>query len=682
MESLIGKTIGKYKILEELGKGGMAVVYRGQDMDLGRNVAIKIMLPTHQESTKSLHRFTLEARKLAQMSHPNIVMVWDYGEYEGVPYLVMEYIPGGTLSAKMKRIFTVKEAIDLLIPIGNALHYAHQKARIVHRDIKPSNILFNDSGQPLVTDFGIAKLMDADESEGLTGTGVLIGTPSYMSPEQIQGKPLDARSDVYSLGVLFFELVTGHKPYTANTPIEISLKHLNDPVPRPRQFVRDISSNAELVIMKAMAKKPEDRFPDMAAFVSALEDLAAGKNTLNKQQKKTSLSDIPAHQTAKKKKLPVWLILSAVFLIMLVIVGANLLSNGQAISSHPAAEPIATINLPATESPTAEITQSPAITATFQSTNAVVEPGLDATPTTSIDLSNALRPSDIERITELTRREKISVIDLDWTRDGKWIVNAGSNALSLIDSTTMDIMDSISLNNSIPSKLFVSDDSSIIGVLFGNEIRLYSVEPVKLERTIPLTSRASSIAISKGNEFIAANMADNRVLLINPLDGTVLRNLRSNYGGWGVAFSPDGAWIASGTSQGALIWEVQTGVWHPISTGQDSLINAVVFSNDGKVLAGGAKGVIYLWDVETGSQIKKLEGSFDNINSLRFSPDDSLLLSATKDGFVQLWDVENGKLAIQYDSHKSEVFKAVFSPSGELIASGANEGVIRLWGIP
>ena len=685
MESLVGQTIGKYQIIEELGKGGTAVVYRGLDVDLARNVAIKVMLPNRQESVKSLRRFTLEARKLAQMSHPNIVMVWDYGEYNNVPYLVMEYIPGGTLQEQMNRVYSVKEAANLLIPVGNALHYAHQKARIVHRDIKPSNILFNDSGQPLITDFGIAKLIDAEESQGITGTGVLIGTPTYMSPEQIQGKTIDARSDVYSLGVMFFEMVTGHKPYTANTPIEVSLKHVNDPIPRPRQYQKDISPDAEVVIMKAMAKKPEDRYADMAAFVSAMEDLLSGKKQRGKPGKTATSSEEPSEQPTKKKQMPVWLIVVPVLLVALGVAGFLLRSNGQASTaptSLPVAETTLPTDLPGTPQPVPTATIAPQLTPTVQITAVAPTATPVESPTAVPKTVDALDASITDLIIELGRIEKISVIDLDWTQDGKWIVNAGSNSLSLIDPITMKSSDSLTLSNAIPSKMFVSDDSSLIGLLINNQIRLYGVDPFEYKKTITLSTSASNIAIAHGNKLLAASMFDNRVLLIDIETGSVVSNLRSNYGGWGVAFSPDGEWVASGTSQGALLWESQTGIWHPISTGQSDLIKTVVFSNDGRIVAGGAKGKIYLWDVETGNQIMMLEGFFDTVNSLRFSPDDSLLLAATKDGLVQVWDPNTAELLAELKNHKSEVFKAVFSPGGDLIASGANEGIIRLWGIP
>ena len=261
MNDLTGITIERYKILRELGRGGMAVVYRATDTMLDRNVAVKIILSentSREKSEKMLKRFNREAKTLASLSHPNIVKVLDYGEYESAPYLVMEFVSGGALKARMNRPIPYAEAATILAPVARALHHAHQQ-KIVHRDVKPENILINDSDQPMLSDFGILKLVDTEESHGLTGTGKIVGTPAYMSPEQIRGREVDGRADMYSLGIVFFEMAAGRKPYNANTPIELSMQHLHDPIPKAKQFVRDLPAEVDQIIAKAIAKNPEDR---------------------------------------------------------------------------------------------------------------------------------------------------------------------------------------------------------------------------------------------------------------------------------------------------------------------------------------------------------------------------------------------------------------------------------------
>jgi len=276
MANLIGQSLGRYHILEQLGEGGMAVVYKAFDTRLERNVAIKVILPSKEQSEKFLKRFEREAKALAQLSHPNIVKVIDYGEHEGLPYLVMEYLHGGTLKKKLAgRPMPWQEATRILVPIARALAYAHEH-KIVHRDVKPSNILITDSGEPMLSDFGIAKILETEETLDLTGTGVGVGTPEYMSPEQAQGKAVDARSDIYSLGIVFYEMVTGRKPYQADTPMAVIYKLASEPLPRPRQFSIDLPNEIEQVLLKLLARQPEDRYVDFRAFITALEKLERG----------------------------------------------------------------------------------------------------------------------------------------------------------------------------------------------------------------------------------------------------------------------------------------------------------------------------------------------------------------------------------------------------------------------
>lgn len=274
MGSLIGKSLGRYEILEELGEGGMAVVYRANDSRLDRDVAIKVIrkgaFPA-DHIDRILKRFEREAKALARLSHPNIMKVHDYGEHEGSPYLVMEYLPGGTLKKKMGKPMQWEQAIQLILPIAEALDYAHSQ-NMIHRDVKPSNILLTQRGQPMLTDFGIAKILEVEEGQTLTGTGMGVGTPEYMSPEQWKGKS-SPRSDIYSLGVVLYELLAGRKPYLADTPADLLLKQATEPLPRLSMFAKGLPPNVEKILFKALERKPEDRYASMAQFAAALEAL-------------------------------------------------------------------------------------------------------------------------------------------------------------------------------------------------------------------------------------------------------------------------------------------------------------------------------------------------------------------------------------------------------------------------
>jgi len=278
MNDLIGQSLGRYEIRERLGEGGMAVVYKAHDTRLERDVAVKVIRTerlTLETMGKTLKRFEREAKALAKLTHPNIVPITDYGEHDGKPYLVMPYLPGGTLKQQLKgKPMPWEEAVRLLIPIARALHYAHQQG-IIHRDVKPSNILITQSGEPMLTDFGIAKiLLDTEETADLTGTGLGVGTPEYMSPEQFQGKGVDARTDIYSLGVVLYEMITGRKPYQADTPAAVLIKQVTEALPRPRSFIPELPDEVEKVLLKALARNKEDRYQDVSEFSNGLEALS------------------------------------------------------------------------------------------------------------------------------------------------------------------------------------------------------------------------------------------------------------------------------------------------------------------------------------------------------------------------------------------------------------------------
>lgn len=295
MNDLSGQSVGKYHIVEKLGQGGMAIVYKAFDTHLERDVAIKFIRTDLFGSAvieKMLKRFEREAKTLAKLTHPNIVGIIDYGEYEGVPYLVMEFLPGGTLKQKMGSPIDSSLAAQMLLPVADALSYAHSK-NVIHRDVKPANVLMTANGQPMLSDFGVAHLLESDDLSTLTGTGVGIGTPEYMSPEQGLGKKIDGRADVYSLGVILYELITGRKPYSADTPMAVVLKQSTEPLPRPSSIQANIPDHVDQILFKALAKEAEDRYQTMEEFESALTKLTAPSTPVPAAAKQTQPPNLP-----------------------------------------------------------------------------------------------------------------------------------------------------------------------------------------------------------------------------------------------------------------------------------------------------------------------------------------------------------------------------------------------------
>jgi serine/threonine-protein kinase len=266
MSFAIGENVGAYRIMAQLGQGGMATVFKGYHPGLDRYVAIKVMHSAFKEDDSFLQRFNREARIVARLEHPNIVPVYDFSEHRGLAYLVMRFVDGETLKARLKRgALRPDQIAHVATLVGAALGYAHQEG-VLHRDIKPSNILLTTSpDEPgsvagvFLTDFGLARMAEAGEST--LSRDMMVGTPQYISPEQAKGvRELDAGTDIYSLGVVLFELVTGRVPFSADTPYSVIHDHIFTPLPLPTSINPDVSETVERVLLRALAKERGDRY--------------------------------------------------------------------------------------------------------------------------------------------------------------------------------------------------------------------------------------------------------------------------------------------------------------------------------------------------------------------------------------------------------------------------------------
>ncbi len=270
MQSLIDRTLGGYSLTEELGKGGMATVYKAYQPKLERWVAVKVLDPAYiTDDSEVLARFRREAKAIAGLRHPNILTVYDYGEEDGLAYIVMEYVEGGTLKDRLQgEPCDCQQAVGLSVGVGRALAFAHDQG-IIHRDVKPANILLPREDWPLLADFGLVKLQQARRA--LTQAGMILGTPDYTSPEQALGETADHRADIYALGVVLFELVTGRLPFKAEKAFDALLMHINDPPPKPCELASGTPQMVEDIILKALAKSPDERYADMQGMVASME---------------------------------------------------------------------------------------------------------------------------------------------------------------------------------------------------------------------------------------------------------------------------------------------------------------------------------------------------------------------------------------------------------------------------
>jgi tRNA A-37 threonylcarbamoyl transferase component Bud32 len=288
----------RYEVEELVGTGGMSSVFRAHDRLLDRKVALKVLHQQYSEDEEYIERFRREARAVAALSHPNIVTVIDRGEHAGRQFIVFEYIDGENLKALIQRRgpAPVTTALELAMQIARGLSFAHQQG-LVHRDVKPQNILLNGDGQAKVTDFGIARSLDVQH--GMTQTGTVLGTSDYIAPEQAQGQRVDEHTDVYSLGVVLYEMLTNEVPFPGENFVAVAMRHINEEPPSIRDKRPDVSPRLEAAVQRAMAKRPEDRFQTMADFCRELEaDLAEAQGATVVAPKLPRRSRAPRRQGA------------------------------------------------------------------------------------------------------------------------------------------------------------------------------------------------------------------------------------------------------------------------------------------------------------------------------------------------------------------------------------------------
>ncbi|MEI8132488.1 MAG: serine/threonine-protein kinase [Leptolinea sp.] len=362
--SLNGKFLGKYQVLERIGLGGMAEVYRGRHERLDRDVAIKVLHPALNNDPEFLARFEREARLVANLRHPNIVQMFDFDTQGDQVFMVMEYIAGGTLKQRLEELksssqfMSLPEVTAFLKQMSAALDYAHSQ-KMLHRDLKPANILLDAAGNVYLTDFGIAHMLGATK---LTTTGSLLGTPAYMSPEQGRGDSLTLSSDHYSLAVILFEMITGEVPFDADTPLALIQKQIFDPPPPLEFYRKDIPAGVSKVIQKALSKNASDRYKSggelYSAFTEAIQSNVRLTPALAPKSERTNQADIfpIVHD---RGSFPIkWALAAVIFLIILLAVGWGVLrAVRKPVRATITEAPIATVTdealtiAPATENP-------------------------------------------------------------------------------------------------------------------------------------------------------------------------------------------------------------------------------------------------------------------------------------------------------------------------------------------
>jgi serine/threonine protein kinase len=496
--------IGIYEVKSELGRGGMATVYRAYDPRFEREIAVKV-LPhelLHADPQFRL-RFEREAKIVAQLEHSAIVPVYDVGEANGQPYFVMRYMTGGSLSERIKAgVFSIEAAAQILGAIAPGLDEAHSKG-IVHRDIKPSNILFDKQDNPYISDFGIAKLTQA-QSGSVTGSAI-IGTPAYMAPEQAQGDEVDGRVDIYALGIILFEMLTGRQPYEADTPMAVAIKHITDPVPHIRQANPKLPEGMETIIQKAMAKNRHERFSSAIEMTNALREVARGDPT--KLSTKAAPAVKASAETISQKKGFNALFVVVPVAAIAVLVGGFFLFN----ATRTPAE---------TEAPVSTFTSAPQITETATSagestavpiilestsTEEALPPPETLTPTPSAPARGGadkiafvanneiwLMNMDGSELTQVTT-DGGSKNDLQWLPDGETMVFISGLTVKSYNIST-DVVDTLTSFPSASSlhAFRVSNDGEQVMISVNNEI---FVVPFDLDTMRNVSKKSDLLAL-------------------------------------------------------------------------------------------------------------------------------------------------------------------------------------------
>ena len=710
MTNLIGKSLGRYHILEQLGEGGMATVYKAFDTHLERSVAVKV-LRTDQFApgvmSRTLKRFEREAKALGRLTHPNIVQIIDYGDYEGKPYLVMPFVPGQTLKHKLKgQPIPYEEAVRLLLPIARSLEYAHQQG-VIHRDIKPSNVLITESGEPMLSDFGVAKIVDEEATMDLTGTSASVGTPEYMAPEQATSKTVDARADIYSLGVVFYEMVTGRKPYTADTPLAVLIKHASEPLPRPKLVVPTLPDKVEQIILKSLAKKPEDRYQSMEEFAIALERCLSQATSYQVKVKTT-------HATAKP--------------------GCRVGVPGQIVKSQTQKETPPIVARPSTEATSNNVSNPQSETALEGTSNrtihdntqkpsrwrnwawiagstfvllvclslgggslgmailgGLIKPPTTAQPNKSSNTQIALKPTVSSIIESQSPTSTSTLIPLPTTKplgivDNRRPVLSATNANSIIQLAMWKVS-----NYAVTCVAFSPDGSVLASSLFSEFlIKLINISDGRILHILSdHIYHAQEVSFSPdGNMLVSGSRGNTGINIWRLSDWSHLRTMNpySTYDVLSIDISPDGSIIAAGTDTSVDIWRVSDGIRLRTLGGFAGLwvVGAVSFSPDGTMLASGSgvfKGGSFLglWRISDGSLLQHPNTSNGQINSVDFSPDGKTVASGGDNNLVELWRVSDGSILKTLKGHSESVLSVAFSSDGTLLASGSSDNTVKLW---
>jgi len=581
MADLSGQQLGQYTLINKLGEGGMAAVYRARQVSMGRDIAIKIIESKLASNPEFLRRFEREAHTVAALDHPHILKVFDFGRQGDLLYLVMEIKNGGSLAALIRDgNLALPHAITLIDQIASALDYAHRQG-IIHRDLKPQNVLLDASGNAVLTDFGIAKAIQGD-STVLTQSGIAMGTPAYMPPEQWYGRNLDARSDLYAFGIMVYEMLSGRVPFTADTPPAMMYQHLNEAPPPIRTLRSDLPSFVEGVIRRALAKDPAQRFQTGAEFANALKMALSGQTPTGLPISSASTGasgNYPSQPMSRRNSLPILVLLGAI--IVLLVGGGFVLLNSVNRSNPSTGSPVATTDLAVAQAATTEqtslatasltLTFTPSATATWTSTLDVQQAALEAlkreqtltatnytrTPTPNLTETIGAEKRRIVAQTQAYEASQTAAIEASYTRTATQTFTSTATPSETLTTTRTFTPSATSTWTPTLTLTFTSTATATATATASNTpsrtptaTRTFTVTPsptltFTASPTRPPTATPVPLVYSGRILFTAylENPGSNQLFIINS-DGAKLRQLTNDNSNQQPNWSPDGSQIA------------------------------------------------------------------------------------------------------------------------------------------
>jgi hypothetical protein len=695
--------LGGYRILKILGVGGMGVVFQAEDVHLKRTVALKAMLPAAAAGTVSAReRFLLEARAAAAIEHQHVVTIYQVGEDRGVPFLAMQFLRGESLEQRLKR--DAKRPLPEVLRVGRevaeGLAAAHALG-LIHRDIKPANVwLEAGTDRVKILDFGLAR--EVGEQVHLTQTGVVLGTPAYMAPEQAAGEQIDGRADLFSLGCVLYRMVTGRPAFHGSNIIStLRAVALHDPEPIGRQDGDVPFALSELVHL-LLDKAPAGRPASAQAVAAALRDIERG------QERTVTFSPRPAGPppAAASEALPVAVPAEAFVPAAVAAKRAPAPAPARAVPAPPRPEPagpgrppsrpwlwglvgggLAGALLLATvlamillrPSPTPEPPgppEPPPVAKGPPNPPPVVPP--------PVPVNAPPEQAEALRILEGHSRRVWAVA---YAPDSKRALSAGTDGVIILwDLITGDVLRRFpGHGDEITGLAFLPGGRQFLSCGMDRAVRLWDANTGEaLREFLGHTAGVWALALSRDGGRVAAGASDGAVFVWDVKTGRRLQRCAAPSGPVRcLAFGPDGAQVLAGAEDGSLrLWRVADGVEVRRIQAHEGTVYGAAFSPDGsQILSGSADRTLRLWNAATGAPLRQFFGHTNEVNGVAFTPDGRRALSASDDLTVRLWDVASARELRRFVGHRRLVFAVAVAPDGRTALSGAFDNSVRLWSL-